>query len=75
MANGELCRYCRKQETEHVLGEAFLEENGTPCPEFVSEVEHKENCPILGCDGNCDATIQRERENLELKYGKIEDML
>ena len=51
MANGELCRKCQKQETDHEL---YPEET---CETFISEVRHKRNCPVLDCHGDCDAAI------------------
>ncbi len=73
MANGEVCKHCGFQESSHALGDALLK-TGEPCPKFVSEVEHKENCPVLGCNGNCDETIGLAARRLESKYGRIEDM-
>ena len=51
MANGERCKTCRKNETEH---EVSPDET---CGLFESEVTHKQDCPILECNGDCDATI------------------
>lgn len=56
MANGEVCKYCGYQETDHDLGRAKLE-GGHLCRGFVSTVKHKRGCPVLGCDGNCTAMI------------------
>ncbi len=54
MANGELCKTCRCQETTHELEPKFT------CSSFESEVEHQEDCPILDCNGDCASTIQAE---------------
>ncbi len=51
MANGELCRHCGAQETDHKYG---YREN---CGDFDSVVVHNENCPILDCNGDCEKTI------------------
>jgi hypothetical protein len=60
MANGEQCKRCSEQETGHILGYAILP-NGEPCEKFESETEHREDCPVLGCRGNCQKTIQNKR--------------
>lgn len=56
MANGERCKHCGWQETDH-----NLQINGA-CKRFRSEVRHKPSCPVLGCDGNCDETIKLAEE-------------
>jgi hypothetical protein len=53
MANGELCIHCGKQETEHEL------EPEKTCGSFVSEVTHEADCPIIGCYGDCAATLKQ----------------
>jgi len=53
MANGELCKICSEQETEHEL------EAATTCRSFVSEVTHDPDCPVLGCNSDCAATVKR----------------
>ena len=52
MANSEACRHCGEYETVHEL------EPEDTCGEFESEVEHLDNCPVIGCNGDCLETIQ-----------------
>lgn len=54
MANGELCRHCRQQETPHVYWEYS---NADTCSAFESETIHLDDCPLLGCTGDCDSAI------------------
>jgi hypothetical protein len=64
MANGEVCKHCNYQETDHNLGKARAE-NDEPCTDFESTFEHKPECSVLGCNGNCDAMIARQRREEE----------
>ena len=68
MANGEPCRHCGKNETQHEDPEWMQEtcEQG-----FESSIEHHPDCvgAVIGqdlmCDGDCSATIQRMAEDTE----------
>jgi len=66
MANGEVCKHCGCQETDHDpdmpdARRAKLE-NGNLCRRFVSTVHHKRGCPETGCNGkNCDAMITKKK--------------
>jgi len=53
MANGEYCKKCGHQETAHDLGEEGA------CWHFVSEVDHADTCPVIGCNGDCAGFIAR----------------
>jgi hypothetical protein len=55
MANGELCKICRHQETDHQYSD-------NTCDLFVSEVRHLGDCPIIDCDGDCEACIAQAEE-------------
>lgn len=70
MANGERCRYCGQQETNH----EFPDQN-TCSLGFESEVRHEPECQILGCDGNCSQTIReakRAEEIQQAEWNKIQ---
>ncbi len=54
MANSELCKTCSFQETVHEL------EPGKTCDEFISEFSHFEDCPVIGCGGDCKEFIASE---------------
>ena len=54
MANGELCRHCGFQETDHIYYD-------DTCNKFETEFDHHEDCPELGCDGICEETIRKKR--------------
>lgn len=60
MANDERCIHCGRNETYHEFHDCF-KEDGTPCPGFESEITHKDACPVLDCNGDCDATIAKQR--------------
>lgn len=62
MANGERCRHCGQQESDH----EFPDEK-TCSLGFKSEFEHKSRCPVLGCDGDCAQTIREAKRVEELK--------
>lgn len=70
MANGELCRHCGQQETDHESPDEKI------CPlGFVSEVVHDPTCPILDCNGNCSETIRsakRTEEQQRAQWDKIQ---
>lgn len=68
MANGETCKHCGYQETTHILGTAVTED-GTRCFEFESTFLHKQDCPVLDCNGNCDERIAVEKWQEELRIG------
>jgi hypothetical protein len=60
MANGELCRVCGYQETEHDHPEYVSEHaKKKPCGHFRSEIKHWKRCPVIDCNGDCRSTIQR----------------
>lgn len=61
MANGERCKMCGFQESAHILGTIEYEAEGGSadalCGCFVSEFPHLEECPVLGCEGDCEEAI------------------
>ncbi len=65
MANGEACIRCRKSETLHEL------EPENTCSEFKSEVRHKKQCPVLGCNGDCEETIRARDWRAEVESNRI----
>ena len=70
MANGELCKHCGRQETDHILGKA-QKENGKKCRRFVSEFKHKRTCPVLDCSGDCDARIRQQKAEDETQFDRV----
>lgn len=64
MANNEPCKHCGCVEALHDIGEARDAKN-RPCKGFVSAVKHKRGCPIIGCFGDCEASIKRARDDEE----------
>lgn len=52
MANGEDCKHCGYQETDHDL-ERAVKPNGRRCYRFVSVVRHKRGCPVIDSDMEC----------------------
>lgn len=71
MANGEICTKCGQQEAKHDMGEAFIAPH-KPCDGFVSEFTHHEDCPVIGCDGDCETFIERERLRKEREWAKFQ---
>lgn len=55
MENGELCTTCRHQETDHQYSDSA-------CDKFISEVTHHDDCPVIDCNGNCEARIAQAEE-------------
>ena len=74
MANGERCKHCGKQETEHAHPELGVE----TCGNFETSAEHHPDCPgaVFGatimCDGDCEATIAAA-ENEAAYYARCVD--
>lgn len=66
MANGERCIHCREQETQHEHSEPWASQ--LACDRFESEVSHHEDCPVLDCNGDCEATIARAHHEADLAY-------
>ena len=67
MANGERCRHCGRQETDH----EYLE-GGTCIKGFASEFRHRKGCPVIDCDGDCKSAIAKARRDLERRTEKIQ---
>ena len=56
MANAEPCEKCGYQESRHDKG---LYPKLKTCDKFVSVVKHKPGCPVIGCEEDCDKTIEK----------------
>lgn len=69
MANGERCRHCGQQESEHDFVDRKICTLG-----FESEFEHKPECPVLGCDGDCEKTIKAAERDEEIERARLERM-
>lgn len=73
MANGESCKHCGYQETDHDLKLAF-KSSGKRCYRFVSVVRHKRGCPIIDCDGrSCEKMIRQQKlqEEMEVIHPRL----
>ena len=62
MANGERCRHCGQQETDHEYPDEKTCSLG-----FESEFKHKPNCPVIGCNGDCSLAIREAKRAEELQ--------
>ncbi|MDB5225391.1 MAG: hypothetical protein JWL87_343 [Candidatus Adlerbacteria bacterium] len=56
MANGDRCVHCDLQETQHDHP-YYAPEGVSPCGMFESPVKHEKECPIIGCNGDCQETL------------------
>ncbi len=70
MANGDLCIHCDLQETAHKYPQ-YAPEGVTPCGNFESPVKHKKSCPVVGCYGNCVATLRQRDFEAQVAQARL----